>query len=149
MLVKMWSKGNTSPLLIGGKTCPITMQFSVSVPQEAGNWSTSISKNILLGIFPKDVSSYQRPLFNYVYCCSTHNSQRVKIAHMSINGPRKKENVACVHSEKLFSHLIKNGRTKDETQGGTTELSVCGEQLIALTIACTVWPGSPFGQHPD
>lgn len=33
---------------------------------------------------------------------------------MSINGPRKKENVACVHSEILLNHLIKIEEKKIE-----------------------------------
>ena len=36
------------------------MEITVAVPQEAGNRSTSRSSTLLLGIYPKDASSYYR-----------------------------------------------------------------------------------------
>jgi hypothetical protein len=34
MLVRMWSKGNTSPFLVGGKTCTTSLDINPAVSQE-------------------------------------------------------------------------------------------------------------------
>jgi hypothetical protein len=41
MQMKMWSKRNIHPLLVGLKAYTFNMEISVVVPQEDGNQSTS------------------------------------------------------------------------------------------------------------
>jgi hypothetical protein len=35
MLVRMWRKGNTPPLLVGLKACTTTLEISLAVPQNS------------------------------------------------------------------------------------------------------------------
>jgi hypothetical protein len=49
MLVKMWSKGNTPPLLVGMQTYTDTMEIDMAVPQKFSNQSTSRSSYTTLG----------------------------------------------------------------------------------------------------
>jgi hypothetical protein len=55
MLVRMWSKGNTSSLLLGMQTCANTLEINLAVSQKTGKSPTSIPSYTLLGIYPKDV----------------------------------------------------------------------------------------------
>jgi hypothetical protein len=36
-LAKMWSKGNTLPLLVGVQTCIVTLETNMEVSQKIGN----------------------------------------------------------------------------------------------------------------
>ena len=40
MLVRLWSKGNTPPLLVGVQAGTTTLEINLEVPQKAGNSST-------------------------------------------------------------------------------------------------------------
>ena len=53
MLKRMWSKGNTHPLLVGKQTCTTTLEISMVVSQRIGNPPTSGSSNTTLGHRPK------------------------------------------------------------------------------------------------
>ena len=79
MLVRMWSKQNTLPLLVGVQTHIGTMKISVVIPQKDGNQPTSKSSCITLGHIPKGLFILpQRHLLTYVSCCSIHNNQEVE-----------------------------------------------------------------------
>jgi hypothetical protein len=41
MIVRMWSKGNTSPLLVGVQTCTSALEINMVVSQKVWNSSTS------------------------------------------------------------------------------------------------------------
>ena len=50
---RMWSKGNTHPLLVGMQTCATALEISVAVSQKIGSEPTSGSNNTTLGNIPK------------------------------------------------------------------------------------------------
>ena len=51
MLVRMWRKRNTPPLLVGLQACTTTLEISLAVPQKIGHSTTRGS----WGIYPEDV----------------------------------------------------------------------------------------------
>lgn len=60
MLVRMWSKGNTHPSLVGLYSCSATMKISMAIPQEFG---INLPQDLyiqLLYIHPKDIPSYHK-----------------------------------------------------------------------------------------
>ena len=56
MLERMWSKGNTPPLLVRMQTYTTTLEISMLIPQKIGNQPTSGSSNTTLGHIPKGYS---------------------------------------------------------------------------------------------
>ena len=58
MLERMWSKGNTAPLLVGVQTCIVSLKntrvfkLGISLPQDPAI--------LLLGIYPKVAQSYHK-----------------------------------------------------------------------------------------
>jgi hypothetical protein len=54
MLVRMWSKGKTPPLLVGVQTCTTTLEINLVVSQKTGNSLPQNPAIPLLGIYPKD-----------------------------------------------------------------------------------------------
>jgi hypothetical protein len=55
MLVRMWRKRNTPPLLVGLQACTTTLEISLVVPQNIGHSTTRISRNFSPGLYPEDV----------------------------------------------------------------------------------------------
>jgi hypothetical protein len=55
MLVRLWRKRNTSPLLVGLQACTTTLEISLAVPQKIGHSTTEDTTIPLLGIYPEDV----------------------------------------------------------------------------------------------
>lgn len=79
MLMKLWPKRNTHPLLVAVKIDAVTMKISVMVPQEVENLPLSRSSHIMLGNRPnKSFILSQRQLLNHVHSCSIHNNQILK-----------------------------------------------------------------------
>ena len=56
MLERMWSKGNTPPLLVRVQTCTATLEINMVVSQKIWNSSTSKSNYTT----PKDTPSYHK-----------------------------------------------------------------------------------------
>ena len=68
MLERMWSKGNTPPLLVRMQTCTTTLETSLAISQNIGNQPTSWPSNATLRHIPKACSIMpQGHLFNYVH----------------------------------------------------------------------------------
>ena len=59
MLARMWSKGNTPPLLVGVQTCTATMEINVVVPQKL-SYLPQDTATLLLSIYPKDTLYYHK-----------------------------------------------------------------------------------------
>jgi hypothetical protein len=79
MLVRMWSKENTPPLLVGVKTCTTTLEINLVVSQKTRNSSTSRLSYTTPGHIPKRCSTTpQGQLLNYVHSSFTHNSQKLE-----------------------------------------------------------------------
>ena len=55
MLVRIWRKRNTPPLLVGLQAGTITLKNSLVVPQKTGHSTTTRPAIPLLGIYPEDV----------------------------------------------------------------------------------------------
>jgi hypothetical protein len=54
MLVRMWRKRNTPPLVVGLQAGTTTLEISLVVPQKIEHSSTRRTSNTLLGIYPED-----------------------------------------------------------------------------------------------
>ena len=65
MLERMWSEGNTHPLLVGMQSCADTVEISMAVSQEMGVNLPQDPTISLLGIYPRDALSYHKSI------CST------------------------------------------------------------------------------
>ena len=65
MLERMWSEGNTHPLLVGMQSCTATVEISVAVSQETKSQPPSGPSNSTLRNIPKDALSYYKSI------CST------------------------------------------------------------------------------
>jgi hypothetical protein len=57
MLVRMWRKRNTHPLLVGLQADTITLEISLAVPQKIGYSSTRRSSDTTLGHIPSRCST--------------------------------------------------------------------------------------------
>jgi hypothetical protein len=55
MLVRIWRKRNTPPLLVGLQACTITLDVSLEVPQKVGHNATGRSSNTSPGHIPEEV----------------------------------------------------------------------------------------------
>lgn len=53
MLVKIWRKENTYPLLVGGKTCTVTMEISGCFLRKLGIELPQDPVKLVLVIYPK------------------------------------------------------------------------------------------------
>ena len=79
MLVRLWSKGNTPPLLVGVQTCTTTLEINLAVSQKTGNSSTSRPSYTTPGHIPKRCPTIpQGHLLNYVHSSFIHNSQKLE-----------------------------------------------------------------------
>lgn len=87
MLLKMWSKKNSHPLLLGVQASTATTEIIVAVPQEDENQSPSRSSYINPGQIPKGcfirIKNFScrphEPLVSHVNCCSIYNIQKLQI----------------------------------------------------------------------
>ena len=53
MMMRMWSRGTTLPLLMGVQTCTVTAEINMVVSQKTENQSTSRPSYTTLGHIPK------------------------------------------------------------------------------------------------
>jgi hypothetical protein len=60
MLVRMWRKRNTPPLLAGLQACTTTLEVSLEVPKKIGHRTTGRSAIPLLGIYPEYVPTHSK-----------------------------------------------------------------------------------------
>ena len=68
MLERIWSKGNTSPLLVGMQTCTTPLEISMVVSQKTWKQLTSRLSNTKLGHIPKKRSNHTA--ITFVQLCS-------------------------------------------------------------------------------
>ena len=111
MEVRMWSKENTHPLLVGVCVCIVTMEISVVVPQKNINQSFSRSSYSTLGPIHKEHFVLpQRHLFIHVRCCYSHNNQKLKTIKTLLNRRMDEENIVhftqCSTTEPLLKEMI-------------------------------------------
>ena len=86
MLKRMWSKGNTPPLLVGVQTCTATLEISMAVSQKIGNQPTLRPSNTTLEQIPKGCALIpQGHLLSCVHSGTIRNSQHLETTQMSLN----------------------------------------------------------------
>ena len=79
MLERIWSKGNTHPLLVGMQTCTTTLEISMTVSQKIGNQPTACPSNTTLEYKPRKCSTIlQGHLFSNVHSSIIHSSQNLE-----------------------------------------------------------------------
>lgn len=84
MLVRIWNKGNSPPLLMGVQTFSATLEINVVVSQKTGN--TSRPNYTTSGNIPKRCSAIpQGHLLNHAHSSFICDSQRLETTQMSIN----------------------------------------------------------------
>jgi hypothetical protein len=101
MLVRIWRKRNTPPLLVGLQAGTITLKNSLVVPQKTGHSTTTRPAIPLLGIYPENV-----PTSNYD-TCSTMFIAALFIITRRWNVPNigmNIENVVHLHNGVLLSY---------------------------------------------
>ena len=77
MQVRMWSKGNTPPLLIGVQTCTTTLEINLMFSKKIGNSSTSRpSYTTSANIHNSCPTLLQGHLINYIHRSFICNSQK-------------------------------------------------------------------------
>ena len=79
MLERMWSKGNTCPVLVGMQTYTATLEISIAVSQKIENQFISRPSNTTLGHIPKGyLIILQGNLLNYVCSSIICHSQNLE-----------------------------------------------------------------------
>jgi hypothetical protein len=87
MLVRMWSKANTPPLLVGVQLCISTLEINLTVSLKSGNSSTSRPNYIYhsWAYTQRCSTTPQGHLLSYVHSSFIHNSQKLETIQMSLN----------------------------------------------------------------
>jgi hypothetical protein len=108
MLIRMWRKRNTPPLLVGLQTGTTTLEINLAIPQIIGNSSTWRFSYTAPGYIPKAWSTIrQGHLLYYVYSSLIPNSQKLETTQTSLNRRLNTENMVHLYNRILFS-AIKN-----------------------------------------
>jgi hypothetical protein len=85
LLVRMWSKGSTPPLMKGVKICTTTLEINLVVSQKIGNISTSRPSYSTPGHIPKRSSIIpQGHVLHYIHSRFIHNSQKWETTQMPL-----------------------------------------------------------------
>jgi hypothetical protein len=104
MLVRMWRKRNTPPLLVGLQTGTTTLEINLVVPQKIGNRSTQIPSYTTLGHIPKRCPTRpQEHVLQYVHSSLIYNSQKLETTQMPLNR-MDTEHVVHLHNGILLSY---------------------------------------------
>ena len=81
MMERMWSKGNTPPLLMKMQTCAATLEIGMAISWKIGNQSILRPSYTTSGHIPEVCSIVpQIHLLNYVHSTFIHNNQNLEIA---------------------------------------------------------------------
>jgi hypothetical protein len=79
MLARMWTKRNTSSLMVGFQTFITTLEIILMLPQKIGNSSTWGSRYTAHGHIPKSVPTYHKDRCPSVFRVALHEVQEVWI----------------------------------------------------------------------
>jgi hypothetical protein len=77
-----------------------------SIVSEIASWyNHSENPSIpLLGIYPKDVPTYNKDILHYVHSSLIYNRQKLESTQMSFNRRMDTENMVHLHNEVLLSY---------------------------------------------
>jgi hypothetical protein len=67
MLVRMWRKRNTPPLLVGLQADTTTLEFNLVVPQKIGNRSIRRPSYTTIGYIPKRCLTIPRDMCSTIF----------------------------------------------------------------------------------
>jgi hypothetical protein len=108
MLVRMWRKRNTPPLLVGFQAGTNTLEISLVVLQKIGyssNWWSSCIPIVV--IYPKDSPTHKKntcsTMFIYVHSSLIYNSLKQERTQIPLNRGMDTENVIYLHNGILLS----------------------------------------------
>ena len=105
MLVRMWRKRNTPPLLVGLQACTTTLEISLAVPQKIGNSTTGGSRYISSRHMPRRYPNrLEGHMLHYVHSSLIYNSQKLERTQMFHNRGIDTENVVHLHNGVLLSY---------------------------------------------
>ena len=86
MLVRMWRKRNTPPLLVELQACITTLEISLAVPQKIRHSTTGGSSNTSSGHISRRCSNwYEGHMLHYVHSSLIYNSQKLERTQMPLN----------------------------------------------------------------
>ena len=106
MLVRMWRKRNTPPLLVGLQAGTTTLEISLAVPLKIGHSTTGGSLNTSPGhISRRCPNQYEGHMFHSVHSNLIYNSQKLERTQMPLNRGMDTENVVHLHNGILLSYL--------------------------------------------
>jgi hypothetical protein len=89
MLLKMWSKRNSPPLLVGVQTCTTILEINLVVSQKVGSRSTSRPSYTTPGHIPKiGFMIPQGHLLNYAHSSFISNNQ--KLDNLDVTQPKNR-----------------------------------------------------------
>jgi len=105
MLVRMWRKRNTPPLLVGLQAGTTILEISLEVPQKIGHCTTWGPSYTSLGHIPKRCSNVQkRHMLHYVHSSLIYNSHNLERTQMPFNRGIDTENAVHLHNGTLLSY---------------------------------------------
>jgi hypothetical protein len=85
MLVRMWKKRNTPPLLVGLQACTTTVEISLVVPQKTGHSTSSGPRYTTPGHIPKDVPTCNKDTCSTMFIAALFIIARSWNSQMSLN----------------------------------------------------------------
>ena len=94
MLVRMWRKRNTPPLLVGLQACTTTLEISLMVPQKTGHSTTWGPSYTTSGHIPKCASTYNKDTYSTMF-----------IETLFIITPRRWKQPRCPSTEEWIQRM--------------------------------------------
>ena len=106
----MWTKGNTSLLLVGVQTCTATLEISMEVSQKIWNHTTLRPSNTTLGHIPKGCTLMpQGHLFSHVFITALFAIARTWKQLGCLLTKEQIKKTWCIYSMEYYSIVKKNG----------------------------------------
>jgi hypothetical protein len=105
MLVRMWRKRKTPPLLVGLQALTTTLEISLVVNHELDIVRLEDTAIPLLGIYPEYVPTGKKDTCSTMFLSShIYNSQKLERIQMSFNRRMDTENLVHLHNGVLLSY---------------------------------------------
>jgi hypothetical protein len=115
----MWKKRKTPPLLLEVQTCATTQPLWKSIWRSLRKLEIYTPQDPaipLLGIYPRDVPSYQKALAYYVHNGFIYNNQKLETTQMSLNKRMEKE-LWYIYTTEYYSAVKNNIIKKFQANG--------------------------------
>ena len=110
MLVRMWRKRNTPPLLVGLQAGTTTLEISLAVPQKIGHSTTGESGNTTPRHIPRKCSKWKEGhMLHYVHSSLIYNSQKLEKKNQISLNRRMDTKMWYIYTMEYYS-AIKNNK---------------------------------------